>query len=488
MFKLLLRPPFIGIICVMVANGAIRRAILKMGEREAYRGIVEENPWGRPRRVQEDKFYMVRNMLRAVDKLLGNGSIPLRVRRGLLGCLAGGAILGSGKGAAERFRREFGFDPPSFLTISPGKFCNLRCEGCYASSFSGASERLDYDVLDRIVAEKTELWGSHFTVISGGEPLLYRSRGKDIFDLAEEHRDNFFLVYTNGTVISEDVAERFAAVGNMTPAISVEGFERETDARRGKGTHGKILKAFENLRRFGVPYGISVTATRENAELVVSDEFVDYYLGELGAIYGWIFQYMPIGRGFTLNLLVAPEQRLAMFHRIQKLVRERGVFIADFWNSGTCSDGCISAGREGGYLYIDWNGDVMPCVFNPYAACNIVEIYKNGGNLNTALLSPFFEAIRRWERDYSLKQPPDRVGNMIRPCPIRDHHAVMRDLIDRFGARPTDGAAEEALKDADYYRGLVEYGEKIEELTSSVWEEEYLRPERAPKEPIGNCQ
>jgi len=80
---------------------------------------------------------------------------------------------------------------------------------------------------------------------------------------------------------------------------------------------------------------------------------------------------MPIGRGFTLDLLPSPEQRVWMWQRTWQVIRERQVFLADFWNLGPCSNGCISAGRGGGYLYIDWNGKVMPCVFVPYSPVNI---------------------------------------------------------------------------------------------------------------------
>jgi MoaA/NifB/PqqE/SkfB family radical SAM enzyme len=187
-------------------------------------------------------------------------------------------------------------------------------------------------------------------VISGGEPTMWRSQGKGILDLARAHQDNYFLMYTNGTLINETFARELAEVGNITPAISVEGFEKETDARRGEGTHRKIREAFGNLKKAGVPFGISVTATRFNAEQLMSDAFIDTYFEEQGALYGWIFQYMPIGRKFTLDLMVTPEQRAWMYEREQRLIRERKIFMADFWNSGALSDGCISAGRGGGYV------------------------------------------------------------------------------------------------------------------------------------------
>jgi len=429
-----------------------------------------------PRKLQQDKFCMARNMMYAIDRGLRRGQISRQVWTPFINSF--GNVYLKNLDKIKAFQEKHGFKPPGFVTISPTKNCNLQCIGCYANSFRSSRERLDFDIVTRVVREQKELWNSHFTVISGGEPLVYKSQGKTIFDLAREHSDTFFLMYTNGTLINEEVAEKFAEVGNITPAISVEGFEEETDKRRGKGVHQKILRAFENLSKVGVPYGISITATRHNAEIIMSDEFIDYYFNQHGVLYGWIFQYMPIGRSFTLDLMVTPQQRLEMYLKTWQLIREKGIFMADFWNCGAVSSGCISAGKPGGYFYIDWNGNVMPCVFNPYKIDNIVEIYKQGGNLNTVLFSSFFKGIREWQEEYALKGPAHRMGNIIVPCAIRDHYEMMYDLIQKTKAQPADEAAAQALQDPDYYKGLIEYGKKVKELTDVIWNKEYLEPER----------
>jgi len=429
-----------------------------------------------PRKLQQDKFCMARNMMYSIDRGLKSGQISRQLWTPFVNSF--GNVYLKNLDKIKAFQEKYGFKPPGFVTISPTKNCNLQCIGCYANSFRTSRERLDFEIVTRVVREQKELWNSHFTVISGGEPLVYKSQGKTIFDLAREHSDTFFLMYTNGTLINEEVAQKFAEVGNITPAISVEGFEEETDKRRGKGVHQKILRAFENLSKVGVPYGISITATRHNAEIIMSDEFIDYYFNQHGVLYGWIFQYMPIGRSFTLDLMVTPQQRLEMYLKTWQLIREKGVFMADFWNCGAVSSGCISAGKPGGYFYIDWNGNVMPCVFNPYKVGNIVEIYKQGGNLNTVLFSSFFKEIREWQEEYALKGPAHQMGNIIVPCPIRDHYETMYDLIQRTKAQPADEAAAQALQDPDYYEGLVEYGKKVKELTDVIWNKEYLEPER----------
>ena len=49
---------------------------------------------------------------------------------------------------------------------------------------------------------------------------------KDLFDLFEKHQDTIFQIYTNGTLIDEKMVERFVALGNVIPAISIEGLRR----------------------------------------------------------------------------------------------------------------------------------------------------------------------------------------------------------------------------------------------------------------------
>jgi MoaA/NifB/PqqE/SkfB family radical SAM enzyme len=61
---------------------------------------------------------------------------------------------------------------------------------------------------------------------------------------------------------------------------------------------------------------------RHNWDLVSSDEFFDFWFQQQGATYGWIFQYMPIGRGGSFEMMVTPEQRMEMLLRMWKAVRE----------------------------------------------------------------------------------------------------------------------------------------------------------------------
>jgi MoaA/NifB/PqqE/SkfB family radical SAM enzyme len=453
----------------MIENRLSRKALFSIVGRRLYRELVVENSDGRPRRVQELKHAYMMALFHGFDRAMTRGYVSKSVTERLLETVLENVIVNEKNpvGPGEH---------PLLLVVSPTGRCNIACEGCYAASDTDGGPGLSFEIFDRIVTEKRELWDSHLTIVSGGEPFLWRDAGRGLLDLAERHSTEFFMVYTNGTLITDDVARRMGELGNISPALSLEGFEEETDERRGPGVFKKILEAFENLRRHGVPFGVSVTPTRKNWDVVTSDRFIDFCFDAQGAVYAWCFQYMPIGSRPDLDLMLTPENRLEMLRRTNHLVRDKKVLFADFWNSGIVSYGCISAGRPGGQLYIDWNGDVMPCVFVPYAVDNIHSVFERGGNLNTLLDAPFFRRIRAWQDAYGFTQPAVKVQNWLRPCPIRDDFEYLRKAALETNARPTNRAAADALRDTDFRRQMVENAERYGCMSVRVWEREFAEP------------
>jgi len=368
------------------------------------------------------------------------------VRRGIVRNLFVRSVW-EGNVVRQHILRTEGFYPPFLLVISPTMRCNLRCVGCYAGAYPWDGE-LAPERLDRLIAEAKEL-GIHFITLTGGEPFLRA----DLLDLLAKHADVAFHIYTNGTRIDGAVAKRLAELGNAVPAISVEGFEAETDARRGKGTHAKIEGAMRALREAGCVYGFSATVTRQNADLLTSDAFIEHYL-ELGCYLGWFFLYMPVGRTPSLDRMPTPEQRNRLRQKTLAIRRRHPIFVADFWGDAPLTGGCLAGGRM--YAHINHRGDVEPCVFAHFAVDNIHE-----KSLKEALNSPFFQAIR-------ARQPFS--DNALRPCMILDHPHLLREVVAQSGACSTDGGGEVLLRQmAD---ALDAYAEAYGVLAQRAWEEE----------------
>ena len=156
------------------------------------------------------------------------------------------------------------------------------------------------------------------------------------------------------------------------------------------------------------------------------------------------------------------------------LLQEKKYCVADFWNSGVLTEGCIAYGRRGGYLYIDWNGNVMPCVFVPYVVDNIIRAQDEGRNLAGILKSPMLVNGRNWQRRYALDHL-DHPQNMLTPCSIRDHYKNFRANIITEENRGEDPNSDAILKDIGYYRRMIEYDKELSELATPIWQEEYLK-------------
>jgi MoaA/NifB/PqqE/SkfB family radical SAM enzyme len=362
----------------------------------------------------------------------------------------------SGIDRRKQILRDEGFQPPQFVVISPTMRCNLRCPGCYAGEYD-QGEGLPAALIDRILTECKNL-GMYFNTMSGGEVLMRQ----DIFDIWEKHSDMYFQIYTNGTTINEKVADRLAALGNVAPMVSLEGFEEETDARRGTGTYAKVMRAFDLMRERGMVYGASVTETRHNVEKIGSYEFVDMCI-EKGCMVIWYFQYIPIGRRPSLDLMPTPEQRNWLRKRTRELRDARPIFIGDFWNDGPYVHGCIAGGRE--YLHINSNGDIEPCVFCHFAVDNIRD-----KSLREAINSPFLKRIRSFQ--------PYR-ENLLTPCMLIDAPDVLRTVVREFNARPTCDGAEEIIN--EFAPDLDRYAQEYRTYADPAWTEGWRREESHEK-------
>ena len=174
--------------------------------------------------------------------------------------LINSSILGSRK--KNHNEEKYDCNIPWAILMDPTSACNLHCTGCWAAEY-GNKLNLSFDDMDNIIKQGKEL-GTYMYIFSGGEPLV---RKDDIIKLCEKHNDCEFLAFTNATLIDEAFADEMLRVKNFIPAISVEGFEEETDFRRGKGTYKAIVSAMEILKRKKLPFGASCCYTSKNVEI-----------------------------------------------------------------------------------------------------------------------------------------------------------------------------------------------------------------------------
>ncbi len=348
----------------------------------------------------------------------------------------------------KKVQEEGSFTPTSVL-ISPTMRCNLSCTGCYAGNYSKKDD-LGFELFDRIVSEAEDMGAAIFTIL-GGEPFVVKD---ELFKICRKHNKSYFQVYTNGTLIDEETAKELRDLGNLLLTLSIEGYKKETDERRGEGVYDKVINVMDLLRKYRIPFGYSVSVTSKNAELVSSDEFIDFMINK-GAYIGWHFLYMPIGSKPDLSLMPTPWQRKMLRDRWIKIRNTKPIFIVDFWNDAPIVGGCI-AGKH--YIHINSKGDAEPCIFTHFAVDNI----KNK-SLKEIMASDYFKELRK-------KQPFN--DNLYMPCMWIDNPEVGREMHIKFGCYPTHGGADVILKDEKIKKGLDKYSKEVKKLFDPVWKEE----------------
>lgn len=129
------------------------------------------------------------------------------------------------------------------------KRCNLRCIYCYADGGEAAKGELTVDEIRRVIDEAKEL-GARTVNFTGGEPLMH----KKFFTLAEHARDAGLqiLLYTNGTLITEEVAGKMAEL-NIFPCVKLDSTSPEIqDTLAGvNGAFQRIMEGMDNLIKAG---------------------------------------------------------------------------------------------------------------------------------------------------------------------------------------------------------------------------------------------
>ncbi|MBN2049562.1 MAG: radical SAM protein [Spirochaetales bacterium] len=347
---------------------------------------------------------------------------------------------------------------PNLMVISPTMRCNLHCTGCYSGLYVKDGELSEDDMIN--ILDQARDMGLYFIVISGGEPYIMKHT---LLRLFKRYNDMFFLTYTNGTFLDRETVKELAALGNVAPAISVEGWKEETDGRRGEGMWEKINNAMDLLREAGVLFGISVTYTRHNIDTITDNKFIEYFMNK-GALFGWYFMFMPVGKDPILDLVPTPQQRVFCGRSVERLRNIYPMFLADFWNDGPAVGGCLAGGRQ--YLHILNSGFAEPCVFAHFHAAdhNIRE-----KSIIEVVNSPFFRDIRK-------HFPYNKNANLRMPCMIIDNPEILREVVDKHVEGESHAHAEDIVADPKVRRWIDNYSRELGEILNPVWEKEISNP------------
>ena len=323
-----------------------------------------------------------------------------------------------GMRSVQKFKRRLkqGQVFPPFLYISITSRCNLRCQGCWVDVAHPDKGSIDFDDLHKLI-QNAKKHGNRFFGILGGEPFLH----PDLMRMLEAHPDCYFQIFTNGHFITDEVAADLRRVGNATPLISVEGTEIVSDERRGgKRVLEKTLAGIEACVRNRLITGVASSVCRTNFDDLVQESWVDRLI-EMGVLYAWFHTYRPVGPDANPELALTPEQVLHVRRFVVRIRNEKPIaFIDAYWDD---QGRALCPAAIGISHHISPWGDVEPCPIIQFANESIRD--NDGDLFKTMTESPLLADFRK------------TAAAATRGCVVLERPDLLRDLVERHGARDT---------------------------------------------------
>jgi MoaA/NifB/PqqE/SkfB family radical SAM enzyme len=331
-----------------------------------------------------------------------------------------------------------GLKVPPTLILSLTQQCNLSCSGCFAAASgitchnSGNQQRREKPQLDwkgwtSIISEAVEL-GVFGFFLAGGEPFLF----PNLIELCETFKDRCFIIFTNGTAITEGNFERLKRLSNTAIIVSIEGGKEATNMRRGQGVYQKAISTLKRLSENGTPNGISATITRLNYKYWMNPECIDKLIAQ-GVRAAVFIEYIPVMSAPEMGgnklveqndpaLMLTKEERAQFRKQILRYRETKPIYIIHSPGDEELFGGCVSAGR--GFAHVTPAGDLTACPVSNVATHNLTT-----ATLCEGFASPLFTKIRENEQ---------LLENEGTPCSLFAHPKEVAELAKSVDAYRTD--------------------------------------------------
>src|SRR6266545_1318814 len=221
---------------------------------------------------------------------------------------------------------------PPHMSVELTEACNLRCDYCYRES---DATKLSHMPTDALVGLLEKLWGAGLRSVelTGGEPLLHKDFRRILALCAE--RFEMVGVLTNGTRLTDDLAQQFAEMGEkLMYSVSLDASTPEAhDARRGvKGAWARTTRNVARLAALGVGIRVSMVVDERNFYDLENTLLLAKSLGARAFSYSPL---LPLGRGkemFRTTWKIPGEEVFAM----QKLRAPSPAFCSECSHSQFC--------------------------------------------------------------------------------------------------------------------------------------------------------
>ncbi|KYK32125.1 MAG: radical SAM protein [Theionarchaea archaeon] len=269
--------------------------------------------------------------------------------------------------------------------------CNLRCKHCYSNSGVKRDKELTVKEIKKLIDQLANI-GVLNVMLTGGEPLLH----PHFFDVLTYIRSKPMscVIFSNGTLITQEVVDTLAEIGVLSVNISVDGAVPEThDAFRGvQGSFEKAVNAITMLREADIAVRCNTSLHKGNI-----GEFVEIttLLEELGVENSRVYPISYSGRPEKSDIFVTPEEYRRALKRLNQHLVQQGKEVRIELPYSLLLKNC-GIGMDS--LTIRSNGNVVPCPPFPDDASlgnvreiPLAEIWNNSVFLNEARSINAFE-------------------------------------------------------------------------------------------------
>ena len=262
--------------------------------------------------------------------------------------------------------------------------CNLKCVFCYAGSGcaanpTGSAEEMTVEQVKAVLWKIFHQAKTPSVSFTGGEPTLL-AKLPELIRYAKGLGMRVNLI-TNGTLITQALAQEYAEQGLDSAQVSLEGVTADTHDRivRLPGAYHNTLNAIEYLKAAGILTHTNTTITRANLhECAKFPSFVKTTLGNRKLSMNLM---IPTGSGAVHDELIVSYQEIGRY--VESILTASQKQDVEFmWYSpvpmcmfnsivhGLGNKGCSACD---GLLSIGANGDVLPCASYDDPIGNLLE-------------------------------------------------------------------------------------------------------------------
>ena len=347
----------------------------------------------------------------------------------------------------KRRRRQGEYFPP-FLYISIVNSCNLRCQGCWVD-VAAPQQTIDLAAMNRLIGEAKEAGNSFFGIL-GGEPFMH----PQLLEILAAHPDCYFQVFTNGHLITDEVAKELRRLGNVTPLISVEGSEIVSDERRGRlGVLSKTMIGLENCLANKLLTGVCTSLCQTNIDDLLTEAWVDRLIA-MGVMYCWFHVYRPVGPDANPQLSLSPDQQRRARKFVVEMRAQKPIGIIDAYYDHRGQALCPAA--TGISHHINPWGDIEPCPIVQFAKETIHDERPLRQTFrDSEFLHDFRELAASATRGCIVLERPDLLNQLVLKHSARDTTARQQAAAELEAMRPRpsqDDPGHEIPEKSWFYR------------------------------------